>query len=235
MPAITAPVRAIPLRPALVWARVVMGAAVIVVGLDGCASDPASGAAASTTARPAPPGSSGPLGAVAANAPTGPTARLLLRGAAPGDDRYAVFELADSSQCKGPKMLASGSAKKGPDPAALAAGSLTTLDFVVLRADKPLCGVRWSFTPEAGKTYLVQGLVLGSGCTARLLDATRPEQPAPPADAVQRSGPGQACIPLAQARAAVGAVSLIQGGQHNGEAVLLPNATARDLQGLIRP
>ena len=192
-------------------------------------------AALGACATDAPPNTAAAQPPAAQTIRTGPTARLLLRGAAPGDDRYAVFELADSSQCKGPKMLASGSAKKGPDPAALAAGSLTTLDFVVLRADKPICGVRWSFTPEAGKTYLVQGLVLGSGCTARLLDATRPEQPAPPADAVQRSGPGQACIPLAQARAAVGAVSLIQGGQHNGEAVLLPNATARDLQGLIRP
>lgn len=186
--------------------------------LAGCASEPAAGTAAGAATRP-----------------DGPTARLLLRGAVPGDDRYAVFNLADPQQCKGPRLLAGGDAKKGPEPASLAAGVLTTLDFAVLRAGAPSCVLRWSFTPEAGKTYLVQGMVVGAGCSARLLDATVPDRPLTPPDAVLRSAPGQPCVPLAQARAAASATSLIQGGQHNGDAVLLPNATTRDLQGLIRP
>ena len=52
-------------------------------------------------------------------------------------------------------MLSSGDARKPPAPATLAAGVLTTLDFAVLRAGKASCVVRWSFTPEADKTYLV--------------------------------------------------------------------------------
>ena len=174
--------------------------------------------------------------AATANAPAiGPRARLLLRGAAPGDDQYAVVELVDAQHCKDPRMLSSGDARKAPAPASLAAGVLTTLDFVVLRAAKPLCVVRWSFTPEADKTYLVQGLVVGSGCNARLLDASVSDRPVPAAGAVLRNGPGQTCLALDKSRPAGDNGSLIQGGQHQGEAVLQPNATARDLQGLIRP
>lgn len=187
------------------------------VGLASCAAAPPPGA---TTPAPAPP--------VA-------TARLLLRGAVPSDDRYAAVRLADALNCKDPQMLSSGDAHKPPAPAALAAGVLTTLDFVVLRAGKTSCVVRWSFTPEADKTYLVQGMVVGAGCTARLLDATQSDRPQPAKGAVLRSGPGQPCLALDQSRSAGEASSLIQGGQQQGEAVLNPATTARDLQGLIRP
>ena len=166
---------------------------------------------------------------------SGPRARLLLRGAAPGDDQYAVVELADAQNCKDPRMLSSGDARRAPAPASLAAGLLTTLDFVVLRAGKPQCVVRWSFTPEADKTYLVQGIVVGSGCTARLLDASISDRPQPARGAVLRNCPGQTCVALHEARPAGDNASLIQGGQHQGEAVLQPNASPRDLQGLIRP
>ncbi len=171
----------------------------------------------------------------AAAANTGPRARLLLRGAVPGDDKFALVALTDAVQCKNPRLLSSGNARKPPEPASLPAGVLSTVDFVVLRADKVSCGVRWTFTPEAGKTYLVQGVVVGSGCTGRLLDVTDSARPMPAAGAVLRSGPGQACLALDQSRPAGDSPSLIQGGQHLGEAVLNPAATARDLQGLIRP
>ncbi len=194
-------------------------ALVLVLGVAACATETAPAAGANPPAATA----------------SGPSARLLLRGAVPGDDRYAVFELADSLQCKGPRLLAGGNAKKGPDPATLAAGALTTLDFVVLRAGQTSCVVRWSFTPEAGKTYLVTGIVVGNGCTARLLDASQPDRPQTPAGTLMRSAPGQPCVPLDKARAAAESGSLIQGGQHNGEAVLYPMATAADLQGLIKP
>ena len=190
--------------------------------LAGCAAPPAPG-----------PGSA--PAAAAAPAASGPSARLLLRGAVPADDRFAIFQLGDALACKDPRMLVAGTPQKTPDPATLAAGALTTLDFVILRGGKPGCFVRWSFTPQAGKTYLMQGLVVGGGCAARLFDASAPDRPLPLADAVLRNTGGQACLPLAQARAnAAAGGSLIQGGQHNGEAVLNPRATAKDLEGLIR-
>lgn len=171
-----------------------------------------------------------------AAAASGPTARLLLRGSVPAEDRFAVFKLADALACKGPSLLIAGTPQKTPEPATLPAGVLTTLDFVILRAGKPGCGVRWSFTPVAGKTYLMQGLVVGSGCSARLFDASVPDRPVLPPDAALRSHPGQACLPLEQARAATRAgSSLIQGGQDAGEAVLNPRATTQDLQWLIKP
>lgn len=173
-----------------------------------------------------------PLQPPAATTPSGPTARLLLRGAVPPDDKFAVVHFSDAASCRGPRLLIAGAPQKVPAPGTLAAGVLTTLDFVILRAGKPACGVRWSFTPEAGRTYLVTGMQVGAGCTARLLDATVADRPVSPPDAVLRSVPGQACLPLAQARAAGGG-SPIQGGQQGGDAVLNPAATDADLQGLI--
>ena len=166
----------------------------------------------------------------------GPRARVLLRGAVPADDRFALVELTDTANCQGPRVLSSGDAGKLPAPASVAAGVMTTLDFLVLRGGKPQCGVRWSFTPEAGKTYLAHGMVVGSGCTARLMDASIADQPPKPAAGVLlRTAPGQACLALDKSRPAATAAPLIQGGQSQGEAVLQPNATPRDLQGLIRP
>lgn len=182
-----------------------------------------------------PPAGSPPTASAPAAA-SGPTARLLLRGSVPAEDRFAVFKLADALACKGPSLLIAGTPQKTPEPATLPAGVLTTLDFVILRAGKPSCGVRWSFTPVTGKTYLMQGLVVGSGCSARLFDASVPDRPVLPPDAALRSHPGQACLPLEQARAATRAGnSLIQGGQDAGEAVLNPRATTQDLQWLIKP
>lgn len=179
-------------------------------------------------ATPLPPDASNPEQA-------GPTARLLLRGAVPADSRFAVYLLADAMQCKNPKLLAGGSTQKPPDAATVPAGRLTTLDFVVLRGPQTVCIVRWSFTPGAGKTYLVQGQALPGVCNARLLDASAPDLPVPPPDAVLRFAPGQPCTPLAQSPPVPRDAMLIRGGQHNGEAVLMPNATARDLQGLTAP
>lgn len=205
-----------PLGPALGLASVVL-----LLLLAACETGPraAAGGAAASAEAPA----------------TGPRARLLLRGSVPSEDQYAVVELTDAQNCKDPRMLSSGNARKAPAPATLAAGLLTTLDFVVLRAGKAHCVVRWSFTPEADKTYLVQGLVVGSGCTARLLDATVSDRPQPAKGALLRNGPGQTCLALDKSRPAGDNSSPIQGGQHNGEAVLRPNATSLDLQGLIRP
>ncbi|MBL8352294.1 MAG: hypothetical protein JNL87_18515 [Burkholderiaceae bacterium] len=176
-----------------------------------------------------------PAPAAAAPLPAGPGARLLLRGAVASEDRYAAVAYSDALACQGPRQLAAGLPQKAPEPAWLSAGTLATLDFVILRNDKPSCSVRWSFTPRAGRTYLLQGLALGSGCSARLVDASQPDRPQPVADAVLRSVPGQPCLPLAQARANAAASATIQGGQQDGEAVLNPRATTQGLEWLIRP
>lgn len=162
-------------------------------------------------------------------------ARLLLRGTVAPDDRFALNLLTDALRCTEPKLLSSGTAQRTPEPAMLAAGALTTLEFQVLRAGQPSCALRWSFTPRPGRTYLVQGSLTGGTCGARLLDVSSPERPLIPSDAVLRSLPGQDCVPLSQARAAAPPSSLIRGGQHKGEAVLNPNASTRDLQGLMPP
>ncbi len=192
------------------------------------------GALAAGCAAPA-----GPLPAAPPSAPAvppgTPSARLLLRGAVAPQDGYAIYMLADALACKRPALLVAGTPQKAPEPVSLAAGKLTTLDFTILRGGKPSCGVRWSFTPLAGKTYLMQGLAVGGGCSARLVDASAPDRPQLPADAALRSGSGQTCLPLDQARAATVGRSSIQGGQQRGEAVLNPRASAGDLQGLISP
>jgi hypothetical protein len=133
-------------------------------------------------------------------------------------------------------LLIAGTPQKTPDPASVSAGRLATFDFVLIRGGKTSLCSRWSFTPEAGRTYLMHGVAVGGGCIARLLDTSVADRPMPPADAVLRSVGNQACLPLEQARAnAAAAGSLIQGGQSGGEAVLNPRATAKDLEGLIRP
>jgi hypothetical protein len=215
-------------RPHWAWAGLPLLAVL------GCASDGLPGA-------PASAGSAGANGLPATVAryiapPLGqPAVRLLLRGAVPPGERFALLRLDDALQCQRPQLVTEGTAAQAaPAPVAMAAGVLTTLDFVVIRAGQSGCGVRWSFTPVAGHSYLVQGAVIGAGCSANVLDVTVPDRPTAPADAVLRSAAGQRCVPLAQARA-MNTASLIQGGQLDGEAVLNPRANARELEGLIQP
>ena len=87
----------------------------------------------------------------------------------------------------------------------------------------PACINRWSFTPQAGRTDVLQSTMVGSACPARLLDVTQPERAGVPADLVNRVQAGQPCLPLDKAPK-VATTTMIQGGQVNGEAVLLPQA-----------
>jgi len=111
------------------------------------------------------------------------------------------------------------------------AGGMQTLAFVIVKANKQSCTVRWSFTPQSNKTYVINGGALGSGCTASLLDASNPDRMRIPDGLLRRNAPGVFCVPLAQATAIKGGDS--RGGQSDGAAVLNPGATADDLQGLI--
>jgi hypothetical protein len=161
----------------------------------------------------------------------GPTAKLVMRGAVPTGDAFGVLVYDDAENCKGPRLAGAGNSARNPTTVPLAAGALTTVDFMLVKANKESCLLRWSFTPVAGKSYLVNGGAYGSGCRAALLDATNPDSMAAPAGAVRRDAKGNSCVPLAQARSTGATVA--QGGQDQGAAVLRPGANADDLQGLI--
>lgn len=184
--------------------------------LTGCAT-PAANNAAKMPAYAAPPGAS--------------TAKLAVRGAVPTGDYFGVLVYDDADNCKSPRLAGAGSSTRNPESVALAAGGMQTLAFVIVKANKQSCTVRWSFTPQASKTYVVNGGALGSGCTASLLDASNPDRMRIPDGLVRRNAPGVFCVPLAQAVPIKG--NGARGGQSDGAAVLNPGATTDDLQGLI--
>ena len=166
-------------------------------------------------------------------APAGaPTARLLTRGAVTAGDVYGVFVHDDAANCTGPRLAGGvGIPTRAPKATEIEAGRISTLDFLVVRPDKSSCRVRWSFTPRAGKTYLVAGAMTATGCNARILDATDPDQMKGETSAQQRNVGGNACQPLAARPASAPAGGVAQ----TGEAVLRPGASTDDLQGLIGP
>jgi hypothetical protein len=180
------------------------------------------GACATPTKKSAPvPAYAAPAGAQ--------TARLLSRGKVNAGDAYGVIVFDDAANCSGPRIASAGSAARTPKATEIEAGRTTTLDFVVARPDKTSCRVRWSFTPTAGRTYLVAGMLTATGCSARLLDATDPDDMKAESSAQRRNVVGS-CSALVARPGASGAVG---GSEQTGEAVLRPGATADDLQGLI--
>jgi hypothetical protein len=165
-------------------------------------------------------------------APAGaPTAKLVMRGSVPSGDVFGVFVHDDAENCKGARLAGAGNSARNPTTVPLAAGALTTVDFMLVKPNKESCLVRWSFKPEAGKSYVVNGMAFGSGCRAGLLDASNPDAMKAPPGIVRRDGKGTSCVPMAQAARSGG--SAAQGGQDQGAAVLRPTANADDLQGLI--
>jgi len=164
-------------------------------------------------------------------APAGaPTAKLVMRGVVPVGDAFGVLVYDDAENCKGPRLAGAGNINRNPTTVPLAAGTLTTVDFMHVRANRESCTLRWSFTPVAGRSYLINGMGAGTGCRASLLDATNPDAMAPAAGSVRRNEKGNACVPIAQARSTT---TTAQGGQDQGAAVLRPGANTDDLRDLI--
>jgi hypothetical protein len=159
-----------------------------------------------------------------------PTARLVMRGSVPSGDVFGVFVHDDAENCKGPRLAGAGNSTRNPTTVPLVAGALATVDFMLMKPNKESCLVRWSFKPEAGKSYLVNGMAYGAGCRAGVFDASNPDSMKAPAGIVRRNGKGGVCMPMAQATRADADA---KGGQDQGAAVLRPGATADDLQGLI--
>ena len=91
--------------------------------------------------------------------------------------------------------------------------------------------MRWSFTPDAGKTYLLRAVGQPTLCSAALFDMTDVDRIRPASSAVRRNTADKPCVPLALARdpgtAAESATS--------EDAVLREGQGADDLKGLIQP
>ena len=163
-------------------------------------------------------------------APVGaPTAKLVMRGVVPVGDAFGVLVYDDAENCKGPRLAGAGNIARNPTTVPLAAGTLTTVDFMHVKANKESCTLRWSFTPVAGKSYLINGIGSATGCRASLLDASNPDAMVAAAGSVRRNEKGNVCIPMAQARA----ITTAKGGQDQGAAVLRPGANTDDLKDLI--
>lgn len=172
-----------------------------------------------------------PLGRYMAPA-TGPTAKLVMRGSVPPGDLYGIFVFDDSEKCSGSRLAGTGSNTRNPTTTTLTANQITTVEFYLLKPNRQFCNVRWSFTPVAGKTYLLNGgAVSANACGARVMDMTNPEAIKLEPTALRRNPGTTTCLPLAQSKAATVAGS--DAGQSAPEAVLRQGAGTEDLQGLI--
>ena len=172
-------------------------------------------------------------------APTsGPTAKIVMRGTLAGSDFYGVYVFDQAESCQGSRLIGAGRTGRDAPASTVVANRLTTLDFMMFSGDNSSCRVRWSFTPTAGRTYVVSGGVVtgipGASCAARIHDATDPDAIRPVADALRRNQGGAMCMPTAQAlarRAATPAAAQATGDS----AVLTSSAGDAELQGLIKP
>src|SRR5438093_13570388 len=154
-----------------------------------------------------------------------------MRGAVPAGDVYSVYYYADSEKCTGLRSVGAGNSTRNPLTTTLAANQITTVEFFVVKSANNYCSVRYTFTPLAGKTYLLSGASVEKGCAARVMDMSDPEHIKPELGALRRNPTGLACLPLSQSRAA--SVAGHDAAPVSGEAVLRQGAGTDDLQGLI--
>ena len=161
---------------------------------------------------------------------SGPTARFLVRGSVPAGDRYGVFVLQKSETCAGPLLVGTGDAQRHPDASALAANSVQTVEFRLVSADKKTCAIRWTFTPIAGKTYLLRGTGQQTSCGALIMDMTDADHMKPEPTALRRNPGTSACLPISQSKSIA---SRGGAGAADDDAVLRQGADAGDLEGLI--
>lgn len=163
---------------------------------------------------------------------SGPTAKLVMRGAVPAGEFFTVNTFDDSEKCEGYRVVGTGNATRTPASTTLAANVVTTVEF---RVDKPakrqLCATRFTFTPVAGKTYLLRGGSTATGCGALVMDMTNPENIKPEPTVLRRNPKGLACLPISKSKAS--SVATPEAGENNADAVLRQGAGTEDLQGLI--
>lgn len=164
----------------------------------------------------------------------GPTARFVMRANLPAGDLYGVYVLEDGERCADRRLVGTGDAKQNPVTTTLAASRLQTVEFLLVKPSKQVCAIRWSFTPVAGKTYLLRGTGQSAGCLAAVMDMSDPEKIKIEPTALRRNPGASTCLPLAQSKAITvpGGADAAAPGQ---EAVLRHGAGADELQGLIAP
>lgn len=161
---------------------------------------------------------------------SGPSAKLVMRGVVPAGDIYGVYVLQDSERCTDYRMVGVGNSTRNPVTTTLPAGQLSTLEFMLVKPNKQFCSIRWSFTPVAGKTYLLRGAAVGAGCGALVHDMSDPENLKLEPTALRRNPVGNNCLPISQSKGINLKAANVDAG---GEAVLRQGAGAEDLQGLI--
>lgn len=176
-------------------------------------------------------------------ATVGPTSRLLMRGSLDPGEAYGVYLLGGVQDCTQPQRVGTGTAEANPAATTIAADRMSTLDVVVTKSNQTFCRVRWSFSPRAGRSYLVAARGEPGGCSVSLLDATDPDDIRTEMSARRRDAPGNACVPLAAAKTvgelAARSQGLIAGAERpvpasrSGNADVLPSSvTEDDLKGL---
>ena len=92
---------------------------------------------------------------------------------------------------------ASARRNRNPETTAIATG-LQTAEVFVVKANRSVCRVRWSFEPAAGHKYLVTAATTPGGCRAQILDATDPHKIVLEPTSRRRDVAGRMCVPLAQ-------------------------------------
>lgn len=129
-----------------------------------------------------------------------PTARLLMRGALEPGDRYGVFLIDSADDCKGMHIAATGSAGVDPTAIKISAQGMRTVDVFMTKANKTSCRVRWSFSPVAGRSYLVSTQSTPTGCVAMIYDATDVDAMKPEPSLLRRNVGSNVCVPLANSK-----------------------------------
>ena len=155
-----------------------------------------------------------------------------MRGAVEVGERYGVFVYGNSELCAGPSRIGNGDSTSHPASTVIAANRITTVEFLLSKPDRSYCSILFTLTPLAGKSYLLSGSSMDKGCTARMMDASDPDQ-IKPAPTVLRRNPGNTtCLPLSQSTA----MSTQEGtGQKpEADAVLRQGASSEDLKGLMQ-
>ncbi len=162
--------------------------------------------------------------------PAGPdTARLLARGFVGDRELYGVYVFENAPACDDMRLAGVGNKDRTVRATTLAAGRVATVSFAVSYLDtRQVCAIRWSFWPVAGRTYVLVGRSTEQGCSARVVDATDPDNLKPEPTAQRRNPAGQSCVALRERGVAPGAGP-------GDDAVLVPGASDEGLKGLIEP
>jgi len=127
----------------------------------------------------------------------GANAHLVMRGELQSGEAYGVYLFQDPVRCDGLRQVGIGAASRNPDTTTIAAG-LQTAEVFVVKANRSVCRVRWSFESVAGRKYVVTSASTPGGCLAQIFDATDPHNVVLEPSSRRRDVGGRMCVPLAQ-------------------------------------